>query len=65
MRQDIDLRAQMKDDFDRVLRGLLEIRFVKKDVYTQVRLNDAIDYLRAHEGVLKGERTGDAEQPES
>jgi hypothetical protein len=55
VREDIDLRAQMASDFDRVLRGLLEIRFVKKDVYTQVRLNDAIDYLRANEKLLKGE----------
>ena len=55
MKQDIDLRAQMANDYDCVLRGLLEVRFVKRDVYTQVRINDAVEYLRAHEGVLKGD----------
>lgn len=33
---------------DRVIRGLQEVRFGKRDVYSKVRLDEAISYLKIH-----------------
>lgn len=33
---------------DRVIRGLQEVKFGKRDVYSKVRLDDAISYLENH-----------------
>lgn len=35
----------MDKDLERVIRGLQEVRFGKRDTYSKIRLDDAIKYL--------------------